>query len=67
MDQQYFTCEEAAEYLRVSVGHIRNMKVAGKIECCQSGEFGMIRFTKEQLDKYARGEQSASTTNIESE
>ena len=56
MEKEYFSVDEAAEYLLITPQYLRNLLTAGKITAYQTEERGRVRFTKDQLDSYAKGE-----------
>ena len=47
LEQEWFTTEEAAEYLRVSVGQLRNMTSSGYIPYYKLGRSN--RYLKDEL------------------
>lgn len=59
LDQKYYTREEAAELLKLSVRTLDRLRYAGKIHATYLSPH-KIRFTEEDLRAYLSGEQRAS-------
>lgn len=49
----WMTTEEAADYLRISPGTVRNKVSAGEIPCHRRGR--IVRFRRSELDEWLSG------------
>jgi hypothetical protein len=62
MQLTYFTAEEAAEYLRTTVGGIYGRVERGTLERCPGSR--RLLFTKEMLDDSVMGRTTARRNNV---
>ena len=52
MDEKYFTPQEIAEKLKVSINTVRKWYASGKLESTKAGR--MVRISEQQLDRFLK-------------
>lgn len=62
---RWATCEEVADFLRISPGTVRNWTASGVIPCYRFRR--VVRFDLDEVDSWARGEavETTSTERVE--
>jgi hypothetical protein len=66
-DNKYYNSQEAADYLRIKKKSLYNLKCMGRLVGHNAGgrKGGKLLFTKEELDKFVRGELRLSDKSLE--
>lgn len=52
MDEKYFTPQEIADKLKVSINTVRKWYASGKLESTKAGR--MVRISEQQLDRFLK-------------
>ena len=52
MDERYYTPQEIADKLKVSISSVRKWYASGKLESTKAGR--MIRISEQQLDRFLK-------------